>query len=297
MCARILRREIEVLGWLDARLLDLRHHRPQPALKKLVKDLGYDTQRFRPAWWAAWISDWKNTRAEGRDPPGGEAEGGGLDEGEVPQRPVSERYDRQAMRSRTTRWTSTTCSPEGARDLRPAPGRARRLREPLPLRPGRRVPGHEPRPVPADAPPGSAGTGTWRVRRPGPVDLRLARGRHPQHPRLRVRTSARASRRARGAVKLEQNYRSTPQHPEGGPGGHPVTTPGARRRTCGPTARRASRRSCVLAECGDENDEANEIASRRSTACGRPRATAATRIAVFYRANFMQRALERGSCA
>ena len=43
-----------------------------------------------------------------------------------------------------------------------------------------------------------------RRRRRRPVDLQLARRRHPQHPRLRARTIP-----ARSVVKLEQNYRST----------------------------------------------------------------------------------------
>ena len=61
-------------------------------------------------------------------------------------------------------------------------------------RAGRRVPGHQQRAVPAGAPAVAAHEQHHRRRRRGPVDLPLARRRHPQHPRLRdATTRARAS--------------------------------------------------------------------------------------------------------
>ena len=66
-------------------------------------------------------------------------------------------------------------------------GGARALAPHLPPRARRRVPGHQPRPVPA------AAAARLRARQPdgrrrrGPVDLRLPPRRHPQHPRLRAR--------------------------------------------------------------------------------------------------------------
>ncbi len=105
--------------------------------------------------------------------------------------------------------------PDGRRRLRPLPGAAaagRRdgLRRPagatpcacwsdvpdvrerwtraLPLRARRRVPGHEPRAVPASsARSSSRARQRLRRRRRRPVDLLLARGGRPQHPRLRAR--------------------------------------------------------------------------------------------------------------
>ena len=78
------------------------------------------------------------------------------------------------------------------------------LRQQVPLRDGRRVPGHQPPAVPADqaarrGPPQPRGR-----RRSRSVDLQVARRRPPQHPRLRARLSA-----TRTIVRLEQNYRST----------------------------------------------------------------------------------------
>ena len=61
-------------------------------------------------------------------------------------------------------------------------------------RAGRRVPGHEQRAVPAGAPAVAPHEQHHRRRRRGPVDLPLARRRHPQHPRLRDATT-----RARGS--------------------------------------------------------------------------------------------------
>ena len=64
-----------------------------------------------------------------------------------------------------------------------APGGARRARRAVPLRAGRRVPGHQPAPSTSiaagavDRPSEPGGDG-----RPRPVDLRLARGRPQQHP-------------------------------------------------------------------------------------------------------------------
>ena len=57
----------------------------------------------------------------------------------------------------------------------------------LPVPAGRRVPGHEPDPVPARAPAGRARGQPDRGRRRGPVDLLLARGGHLEHPGLRAR--------------------------------------------------------------------------------------------------------------
>ena len=66
------------------------------------------------------------------------------------------------------------------------PGGSRALAEGLPLRPRGRVPGHEPRAVPAAPAPGRRAQERLRGRRPRPVDLCVPRRRHPQHPRVRA---------------------------------------------------------------------------------------------------------------
>ena len=59
LCARILRRDIEALGYSrDFSIYDTRDR--NGLIKKLVKDLGYDAQRFRPAVIGGWISNLKN---------------------------------------------------------------------------------------------------------------------------------------------------------------------------------------------------------------------------------------------
>ena len=84
------------------------------------------------------------------------------------------------------------------------PGRAEALAELVPLRDGRRVPGHEPRAVPAAAAAGRAPPQHLRGRRPRPVDLRLPRCRHPQHPRVRARLPGDAHDPARAELPLHE---------------------------------------------------------------------------------------------
>ena len=64
---------------------------------------------------------------------------------------------------------------------------ARLLRAQVPVRDGRRVPGHQPAAVPAHPPARRAPSQPRRRRRSGPVDLQMARRRPAQHPRLRAR--------------------------------------------------------------------------------------------------------------
>lgn len=72
-CARILRREIEVLGGYtrDFSIFDTSDR--NQLLKRLIRDAGYDATRFKPSAVGAWISAWKNGRAgfELDDEPGG----------------------------------------------------------------------------------------------------------------------------------------------------------------------------------------------------------------------------------
>ena len=62
MCARVLRRDIEVLGgWTrDFTIYDT--HDKNQLLKSITKDLGYDVQRYRPALLSSWVSEWKCER-------------------------------------------------------------------------------------------------------------------------------------------------------------------------------------------------------------------------------------------
>ena len=63
-CLRILRREIEGLGggWTrDYSIYDTADR--NQLLRKLIKETGYDTTRFKPATLGAWISEAKSARA------------------------------------------------------------------------------------------------------------------------------------------------------------------------------------------------------------------------------------------
>ena len=85
------------------------------------------------------------------------------------------------------------------------PEARRALAEGVPLRPRRRVPGHEPRAVPAAAAARGRARERLRRRRPGPVDLRVPRRRHPQHPRVRARLPRRADDPARAELPLDEH--------------------------------------------------------------------------------------------
>ncbi|MEY2745347.1 MAG: helicase PcrA [Planctomycetota bacterium] len=71
MCARILRRDIEMLGgWTrDFTIYDTSDR--NQLLKKLIKEADYDPTRFRPALVGAWISDRKNRPTEQVHAPDG----------------------------------------------------------------------------------------------------------------------------------------------------------------------------------------------------------------------------------
>ena len=79
---------------------------------------------------------------------------------------------------------------------RALPRGARALAQGVPLRPRRRVPGHEPRAVPAPPAPRRRARERLRGRRSRSVDLRVPRRRHPQHPRVREDFPARRSSRS-----------------------------------------------------------------------------------------------------
>ncbi len=82
-----------------------------------------------------------------------------------------------------------------------------------PLHPGRRVPGHEPPAVRADAHAGRQRAQRLRRRRRGPEHLLVARRRHPQHPGVRAGLSRGAHHPPGAELPLDA------EHPAGRVGG------------------------------------------------------------------------------
>ena len=78
------------------------------------------------------------------------------------------------------------------------------MAEGVPLHPGRRVPGHEPRAVPALAAARPEASEPVRGRRPRPVDLRVPRRRPPQHHGVRARLPRHEDDRARAELPLDE---------------------------------------------------------------------------------------------
>ncbi|MEX1023598.1 MAG: UvrD-helicase domain-containing protein [Planctomycetota bacterium] len=95
--------------------------------------------------------------------------------------------------------------------------------------------------------------------------------------------------RAVAVVKLEQNYRSTPGILGAA---QAVIRHNAGRKEKDLWTEKEDVDPVRIVECGDEEDEANEIAARIHGL--RQSGVPLDEIAIFYRVNFMQRALERG---
>jgi DNA helicase II / ATP-dependent DNA helicase PcrA len=272
MCSRILRREIEVLGgWTrDFSIYDTSDR--NQLLKSIIKESNYDTTQYRPAVVGSWISEWKNTRA-GEHPESS----GGMDE-EVFAR-VFSRYQ-EAMRS------------NNALDFDDLLLKVLELFE---------------------ASPGLRDSYASRFRYvmvdeyqdTNRVQYRLTRHLSSVHGNLAVCGDPDQSIYAwRGAdirnildfeedfgepkiVKLEQNYRST--------GNILKAADAVIRKNCQRKGKELYTEKedgalLNLAECGDENDEGREIAMQVQGL--RARGMKLSDMAIFYRANFMQRALE-----
>ena len=90
--------------------------------------------------------------------------------------------------------------------LRDPAGRPGRLPPHVPLHPGGRVPGHQPRPVPVAAAAGAGPAQHLLRRRRRPVDLCLARRRGGQHPALREGFPGRPDRPAGAQLPLHRAH-------------------------------------------------------------------------------------------
>jgi DNA helicase-2/ATP-dependent DNA helicase PcrA len=277
MCARILRRDIEVLGgWTrDFSIYDT-HDRNQ-LLKRLIADAGYDAQRFRPGAIGGRISDRKNRARVGADDDDDDGFGGIEDE---VLRVVRERYTAAMQAANALDFDDLLLVTLRLFDEHPGvrDAYARRFRYVL----------------------------VDEYQDTNRVQYLLARHLASHHKNLAVCGDPDQSIYGwRGAdvrnildfeqdfgrakiVKLEQNYRSVQNVLKAAQGLIRHNT--ERKEKDLWSAREEGERIAVL-ECGDENDESAEICRqiRALVAAGRSPAECA----VFYRANFMQRPLER----
>ncbi|MEY2784855.1 MAG: hypothetical protein RL277_1062 [Planctomycetota bacterium] len=276
MGARILRREIEMLGgsWTrDFTIYDT-HDRNQ-LLRRLIAEAGYDAARFRPAMVGAWISSEKNrTRFAVADAGDGGIEAEALEK-------ISKSYDAALAKSNALDFDDLLL----------------KVLELFEAQPGVRD--------------SYASRFRWvlidEFQDTNTVQYELAKHLSGWHRNLAVCGDPDQSIYAwRGAdirnivdfekdyanakvVLLEQNYRSTRHILEAAQAVISNNRSRKQKRTWSDGAE--GEQLCIM-ECGDEEDEAREIAAQIQA--WRMRGGKLSDVAVFYRANFLQRALEAG---
>ena len=194
-CARMLRADAERLGYSRSFTIydesdSLR------MLKRCMNELGVDPKRYPPRAIRSQISGAKNqlVDADAYAAGPGQRLRGDRGRGLRALREADAGGQRDGLRR-----------PPGPHRQRAGAlrGGARALAAHLPPRARRRVPGHQPRPVPA------AAAALRRARQPdgrrrrGPVDLRLPPRRHPQHPRLRAGLPRGRGGQARAELPLD----------------------------------------------------------------------------------------------
>ena len=195
-CGRILRREAERLGYRST--FTIYDDQDQVRLTKAcLEELGKDPKRFAPRGIHSQISRMKNELVTPEECPGTRRLVLGSDRRRdvrrVPAPPA--RLERRRLRR------PADAHRPGARAL---PGRAREVAEGVPLHPRRRVPGHEPRAVPAAPAPGREARERLRSRRRRSERVRLPGRGHPEHPRVREGLPRNARRHARAELPLDE---------------------------------------------------------------------------------------------
>jgi len=272
MCARILRRDIELLGGWTRRFSIYDTSDRNQLIKRILRDLNYDRNQFRPAVVGGWISDLKNRTAR-------ELEGEGFS-GERLKR-VMDRYEGEMRANNALDFDDLLLKVLELFELHPGvrDGYARRFRHVL----------------------------VDEYQDTNRVQYQLTRHLASHHGNLTVCGDPDQSIYswrgadirnildfegdfgARRVVKLEQNYRSkgTILKAASAVIGHNL-------------ARKAKElwtdagdgEPIALLECADENEEGRTIALQIRGLLAR--GVSGAEIAVFYRASFLQRALETG---
>jgi len=279
MCARILRMRIDAMGTFTRDFTIYDTADKNQLIKTILKDLSYDLKRFRPAMISGWISEWKNTAwAETVDGAGSNEIQSFEDEVFVHTR---QRYE-DAMRQSNAldfddlliRTLELFEKVSGVRDEF-----ARRFRfvsvdeyqdtNRIQYRLTRHLAGHHGNLAVCGDPDQSIYA--WRG-----ADIRNIMDFERDWPGAKV-------------VKLERNYRSTARILAAA---QAVIRNNEERKEKDLYTEEGDGADLVLLEAGDENDEADSIASRIHEL--RSEGMNFGDMAILYRVNFMQRALERG---
>ena len=148
----------------------------------------------------------------------------------------------------------------GRDPLRGASEGARALPGPLAADPRRRVPGHQPRPVPHLPPAGGEAQEPVGRRRRRPEHLLLARRRPTQHPRLRDRLPRREGRQARAELPLD------PDDPRRGPRRRLPQRRAQGQEALDRSRRRAPRSPCSTPTTSTRRPSSSRARSRSSSA-------------------------------
>jgi DNA helicase-2/ATP-dependent DNA helicase PcrA len=273
-CARILRRDITMLAPFTRDFTIYDTDDRNKLIRQLTKDAGYDTTQFRPAAIGGWISNEKNNRVTSEDV----GEDGSV-EGEVFSR-VFKAYDGAMRKNNALDFDDLLLKVLELFELHPGvrDSYARRFEQVLvdeyqdtnrvQYLLMRHLAGfHGSLTVCGDPDQSIYG---WRG-----ADVRNILDFETDFPGAKV-------------VRLEQNYRSTQNILKAAQGliGH-----NSQRKEKDLWSAGAEGELLSVIECGDEDDEAREIAFQIRSAVAKGRKH--DDFAIFYRVNFMQRALER----
>ena len=227
LCARLLRREAPAIG-LSRDFVIYDSSDQLTVVKQALKELHIDDSFMQPRAALSRISHAKNRMerpgADGRRAPAGT--------GATSRSPRSTRYYLNALKESNALDFDDLLLQDG-RPVRAVRARAREVRAAVPLRDGRRVPGHQPPAVPADPAARRGAPQPLRRRRSRSVDLQVARRRPAQHPRLRAGLSAKRRSSSSSATTARRRSSSTPRRPSS------ARTATARTSISGPTARAA----------------------------------------------------------
>jgi DNA helicase-2/ATP-dependent DNA helicase PcrA len=272
-CGRILRREAPRLGYKSN--FSIYDQADQVRLtKQCLEDLERDPKRFVPRGIHAQISNAKNQLI---GPADYMSRVDSFYDQTVAE--VYELYQKRCTRERDGLRRPADAHRRGAGAL---PRGAREVAEGVPVRAGRRVPGHEPRAVPAAPAARRQAPEPDGRRRPGPVDLRIPGADHHEHPRLREGLPGHEGDPLGAELPLDEH---DPRRVEPRSSAQPAS---ARRRTLvGSSARGAP---CHAIEVEDEHAE-GAVRRRRDRALVEE-GYSADEVAVFYRTNAQSRVLE-----